>query len=73
MDPNEIKKILFILVAHGILKLRYDKNGNEVLFQLAKLFHNDTVLALQYDPYWINMNSYDNIVIAAHPDFFIKP
>ena len=33
MDPNEIKKVLFMLVMHGILKLRYDKNENEVTFQ----------------------------------------
>ena len=58
MDPNKIKKILFMLVVHEILKLRFDENDNEVLFQLAKSLHNDTVLVLQYNPYWINMNSY---------------
>ena len=63
MDPNEIKNVLFMLVAHGILKLQFDENGNEVTFQLAKSFHNDTVLALQYDPYWVNMSSYVDLDI----------
>ena len=47
-----------MLVVHEILKLRFDENDNEVLFQLAKSLHNDRVLVLQYNPYWINMNSY---------------
>ena len=33
---SDIKKVLFMLVAHGLLKLCYDKESNDVLFSLAK-------------------------------------
>ena len=65
-----------MLVIHVILKLQFDENDNEVAFQLAKSFHNDTVLALQYDPYWVNMSSYvdlDNEIVRliAPPDLTV--
>ena len=47
-----------MLVTHGILELHYRDDTNDVIFHIAKSSHDDTVLALQYDPYWISMNSY---------------
>ena len=57
MDPGKIKKVLFLLVAHGILKLHYETSSKLVIFRLAKSFHNTSVLALQHDPYWAAMES----------------
>ena len=54
----KIKKIIFMLVAHGLLKLHYKNESNDVIFQLTKSTHNETVLAVQHDPYWTSMNSY---------------
>ena len=47
-----------MLVAHGILQLHYSDDTNDVIFQIAKSSHDETILVLQYDPYWISMNSY---------------
>ena len=57
IEPVEIKKVVFLLVAHGILSLRFDANSKKVQFRLAKLFHDNSVLALQHDPYWTSMNT----------------
>ena len=57
MEPGEIKKVLFLLVAHGILKLHYERSSKLVIFRLAKSFHDTSVLALQHDPYWIAMEA----------------
>ena len=57
VKPGKIKKIPFMLVAHGIIKLHFDNEPKQVLFFLAKSFHDESILALQYDPYWNNMNS----------------
>ena len=51
MEPGEIKKVLFLLVAHGILKLHYQTSSKLVMLRLAKSFHDTSVLALQHDPY----------------------
>ena len=49
---------MLALVAHGLLKLRYDKEeSNEVLFSLAKSYHDASILAIQYNPYWEAMNT----------------
>ena len=61
LQPCEIKKILFMLVAHGILQLHYSDDTNDVIFQIAKSSHDETILVLQYDPYWISMNTYVNL------------
>ena len=53
----KIKKIRFMLVAHGFLKLRYDKESSSVLFGLTKSFHNNSILAVQHDAYWESLNS----------------
>ena len=58
IQPWEIKKIIFMLVAHTLLQLHYNNESNDVIFQIAKSNHNETVLALQHDPYWNSMNSY---------------
>ena len=47
IESGEIKKVLFMLIGHGILKMQYDKDSNDVLFSLAKSHHNDSVLAVQ--------------------------
>ena len=57
VETGEIKKVIFMLLAHGILKLRLDHESKQVHFFLAKSFHNESILALQYDPYWSQMNS----------------
>ena len=57
IEPVEIKKVLFMLVAHGFLKLRFDEETNGVVFSLTKLFHNESILALQLDEYWEAMNT----------------
>ena len=57
IEPVESKKAIFMLVAHGFLKLRFDEETNGVVFSLAKLFHNESILALQYDAYWEAMNT----------------
>ena len=57
IEPVEIKIVIFMLVAHGFLKLRFDEETNGVVFSLAKLFHNESILALQYDAYWEAMNT----------------
>ena len=57
IDPVEIKKVLVMLAAHGFLDLRFDKETNGVVFSLAKLFHNEFILALQLDEYWEAMNT----------------
>ena len=57
IEPIEIKKLIFLLVAHQILSLRFEENTKKVQFRLAKSFHDQSVLALQHDPYWIAMNS----------------
>ena len=58
MQPCKIKKLLFMLVAHGLLKLHCGDDNNGVVFQVTKSSHNDTVLALQHNQYWIDMNLY---------------
>ena len=61
IEPVEIKKVIFLLVAHGILSLRFDGNSKKVQFRLAKSFHDDSVLALQHDQNWISINSLVNL------------
>ena len=56
-QPVEIKKILFMLVAHGMLILHFEPNMKEVVFRLAKASHNASVFAIQYHPYWVAMKS----------------
>ena len=56
-QPVEIKKILFMLVAHGMLTLQFEPNMREVIFRLAKASHNASVLAIQYHPYWVAMKT----------------
>ena len=56
-QPVEIKKILFMLVAHGMLILHFEPNMKEVIFRLAKASHNASVLAIQYHPYWVAMKT----------------
>ena len=51
IKPVEIKKVLFLLIAHGILALQFDNDSKHMLFKVAKPFHDDSVLALQYYPY----------------------
>ena len=57
IESGEIKKVLFMLIAHGLLKIQYDKESNDVLFSLAKSYHDASVLAIQYNPYWEAMNT----------------
>ena len=47
IEPIEIKKNLFMLVSHQILKLHYDEDDKVVVFQLAKSKYNNTLLAMQ--------------------------
>ena len=61
MQPCENKKLLYMLVAHGLLKLHCGDDNNDIVFQVAKSSHDDTVLALQHDQYWINMNLYADL------------
>ena len=57
IEPVEIKKVLFMLVGHGILKLRYNKEMNNIQFSLAKSNNNSSILAIQDDAYWEAMNT----------------
>ena len=61
IQPIEIKKVLFMLVAHSILVLESEHSSNTVIFCLAKSNHNNSILALQHDPYWIAMNLLVNL------------
>ena len=44
MQPCKIKKLLFMLVVHGLLKLHCGDDHNDVVFQVAKSSHDETVL-----------------------------
>ena len=57
IEPVKIKKVLFMLVAHGILKLRYDNETNNIQFSLVKSSQNSSILAIQDDSYWEAMNT----------------
>ena len=61
IKPVKIKKFIFLLLAHGILSLRFESSSKKVQFRLAKSYHDDSVLALQHDPYWVAMNSLVNL------------
>ena len=41
--------MMFMLVAHGIMNLRFDNDSKQVHFHLAKLFYDNSILALQHD------------------------
>ena len=57
MKPGKIKKVLFMLIAHGLLKICYDEDSNDVLFSLAKSYHDALVLTIRYNLYWEAMNT----------------
>ena len=57
LQPVDIKKILFMLVAHGMLKLYFESDTKEVIFRLAKASHNASVLAIQYHTCWVAMKT----------------
>ena len=57
IETGEVTKVLFMLIAHGLLKIWYDKESNDILFSLAKSYCHASVLAIQYNPYWEAMNT----------------
>ena len=46
-----------MLVTHGILKLRYDYETNNIQFPLLKPNQNSSILTVQDDSYWEAMNT----------------
>ena len=61
IQPIEIKKVLFMLVAHCILVLKFENVSNSVVFHLAKSNHDNSMLALQHNPYWMAMKLLVNL------------
>ena len=47
IESGEVKKILFMLVEHLLLRLHYDTEDKKVVFQIGQSKFNGTLLAIQ--------------------------
>ena len=61
IESREVKKILFMLVAHSLLRLHYDQDDKKVVFQIGQSKFNETLLAIQCNELWQSLNGLVNI------------
>ena len=57
--PGTVKKILFQLIACGIMDIQFDQTENDILIGLSKANEDSTDLAMNVDNFWDDIKVLD--------------